>query len=111
MNNELQGDDYLIEITKSGPQFIDPKKSYFLFDKQNKNTEKSPRRDLMNSNASSSDKKSTNISIIIPTFKLDEDKLDSITEKIKQKITENIRNREGFESLLQDPDIKKFINK
>ena len=30
-NNELQTDEYLIEITKSGPQIIDSKKSYFLF--------------------------------------------------------------------------------
>ncbi len=110
-NNEIQTEDYLIEITKSGPQFIDPKKSYFLFDKQNKNIPKSPRRDFMNSNPTKSNNSSNNISIQIPSFKLNDDHSDSLKEKIEQKIIENIRNQEGFERLLQDPDINKFISK
>jgi hypothetical protein len=112
MNNEIQPDDYLIEITKSGPQFIDPKKSYYLFDKQSKSIPKSPRRDLINCQSSSSNNKSsTNISFQIPSFKLDEDNSDPIKDKIEQKIIDNIKNRDGFESLLQDPDINKFLSK
>lgn len=109
-NNETQADDYLIEITKSGPQFIDPKKSYFLFDKQNKNIPKSPRRDNINSTPNKQNNSSSNISFQIPSFKLNDDQSDPLKEKIELKITENIKNREGFESLLQDPVINKFIN-
>lgn len=136
-NNELQIEDYSIEVSKSGPQIIDSSKSHFLFDNQIKGIQRSPRRDCMpdnpfcnknnnnnsnkginynsisnnNSNNNLNENKSPIISIQIPTIKVNEDIIDPIREKIDQKITENIKNREGFEVLLQDPDINKFIKK
>ena len=95
--NQLNKEEYLIEITKSPPQIIDSKKSHYLFDK--KTFCKSPKRDA---------KKEI---FKIPSFKLGEDKSDPIKDKLEQKITENIMKREGFESLFDDPDINKFINK
>lgn len=96
-NNELQTDEYLIEITKSGPQIIDSKKSYFLFDK--KTIAKSPRRQSM------------------PTInkiqinKIKDVKIDPILVNIEQKITDHIKNNGGFDNLMDDPEINKYINK
>lgn len=135
-NYDLQTEDYSIEVTKSGPQVIDSSKSHFLFDNQNKGIQRSPRRDCMpenpfinknsnnlsnknikynsistqNSNNCINENNTTIISFQIPTIKINVEPLDPIREKIDQKITENIKNREGFDSLLQDPDINKFIN-
>lgn len=109
-NDEIQPDEYSIEVNKSGPQLIDPKKSHFLFDKYN-NMTKSPRREFMISNTSKSSGNLKSQSFQIPVFTLNEKKVDPLMEKIEQKITENIKNREGFESLLQDPDINKLISK
>jgi hypothetical protein len=136
-NDETQKDDYLIEVSKSGPQVIDSTKSHFLFDNQTKGIQRSPRRDCMpdnpfkfknknnntykslkynsisnnnSNNTNMKENKTTSISFQIPTLKLNEDIIDPLKEKIEQIITENIKNREGFDILLQDPDINKFIN-
>lgn len=108
-NNELKTEDYSIEVSETGPQIINPKKSHFLFDKMNNGIPRSPRRDCM---PFPLNKSSKSLDIPTPTVRINQEKIkDPIKERIEQKITENIKNREGFESLLQDPEINKFINK
>jgi len=126
-DKDLELEDYQIEITKSGPQIIDSKKSYFLFDKNNKNIPRSPRRDCMtkinfnenelnklniNNNINNINSQSpTIITFSIPESKLNETSKESFIEKIDKKITENIKNRDGFDMLLDDPDINQLLNK
>lgn len=127
-NSEKQGesDDYSIKVTTSGPQILDAKKSFFLLDKNNPDP-KSPRRDFMignNKNTSNNlsiktnlygnnnlgrGSSSKNLTIPIPNNNLNIEKFDPLRERIDQKITENIKKREGFESLLEDPEINKYI--
>ncbi len=108
-NIELKTEDYSIEISETCPQVINPKKSHFLFDNLNKGLPRSPRRDCMPFPLNNSSK---SLSIPVPIVRKNEDKIkDPIKERIEQKLTENIKNREGFESLLQDPEINQFISK
>ncbi len=129
-NNELKTEDYSIEVIKSDPQIIDSKKSHFLFDNKNKRISISPRRDIMplitnsnnnirlnfpncnfNNNNYMKHNTSNNLTISIPCPVIHiKESDDPIRERIEQKINENIKNREGFENLLQDPDINKYIN-
>ena len=108
-NNELKKEDYSIAISETGPQLINPKKSHFLFDNINNGIPRSPRRDSMPILFNKSPK---SLIIQTPIVKINEEKVrDPIKERIELKITENIRSREGFESLLKDPEINEFINK
>jgi hypothetical protein len=109
-NIEIIEENFAIVVTETGPQTINPKKSRFLFGNNlNQELLKSPRRDSMPFTFSKSSK-----SLIIqnPIIIKKEEKIkDPIKERIELKIIENIKNRQGFESLLQDPEISIFINK
>lgn len=109
-NNEINSAKLTIEISETGPQDINPEKSHFLFDNNsNKGLPKSPRRDSMPFPFLKSSK---SLVIQTPTVKIKEEKIkDPIKERIEQIITENIKNRQGFESLLQDPELNSYINK
>lgn len=110
-NNELKKENYSIAISETEPQVINPKKSHFLLDTINKGMPRSPRRDSMPLPFNRSPK---TLIIQTPIVKINEEKKkikDPTKERIELKITENIKNREGFESLFQDPEIYKFIKK
>ncbi len=111
-NNELKKDEYSITINETGPQLLNPKKTHSFFNIINKGLPKSPRRDSMPFIPIQLNKMSECINNQIPCVKINEELFkDPIKERIEQKITQNIKNREGFESLFQDPEIDKLINK
>lgn len=133
---QQENDEYSIKVTESAPQVIDGKKSFFLLDKDFA-AHKSPKRDSMigshknipifslanstsnayNNQEGASPKhknncnSSNNVTISVPSssLKLNQDKWDNVKDRIDQKITENIKKREGFESLFDDPEINKYI--
>ena len=112
-NIEIIAENFTIEVTETGPQTINPKKSRFLFGYNlNQELMKSPRRDSMPFSFIKSSKSSKSLIIQNPIIIKKEEKIkDPIKERIELKIIENIKNRQGFESLLQDPEISIFINK
>lgn len=98
---------YLLKITESGPQIIDKRISFFIFDDR-KNTCKSPRRDTIpeiNQKANSSQKELKN-----NNDNNKEKDFNSLIERLDNKITENIKNGKGFDFLLSDPEISIYVN-
>lgn len=97
---ENQRGKYMLKITESGPQIIDKRKSFFIFDDR-KNISKSPRRDtipVINQKTKSGLKD------------LNNNKENNLIDRIDNKITENIKSGKGFEFLLSDPEISIFVN-